>query len=607
MLANRPWFLRTLMAGALVAAGLLATRARSVRAVSVVGDGTPQSCTEAALDAALALGGIIEFSCGPAPHTIPFTGQKSISVDTSIEGGGKITLDGQDAHRLFVVTDGTELTLVSIVLTNGYSSGDGGAISNSGTGTLILLNTTIRDSQAGASGGAIVTYGPLFIIQSVLENNQALNGGALYPRWPAAQTTIEDSVLRDNHATDASNGWGGAILAWDGAAVTILGSDIYSNTARDGGGIYNFSNSMVTLEAGTQVRDNFAANHGGGLYNAGLAIANLSEASLSGNEADYGGGLSNAGKATLTDVAISGNSGIFGGGLYNAGTAELTNVTLNDNSGGEHGGGLYNADTAELTNVTVSGNTASTFGGGLFNDDLVILINVTLSGNSANVTGGGLYGNGGEMWVENSIVANSPTGGDCAGILINAGFNLATDDSCGFDQVPDVLIGPLAANGGPTQTHALAAGSPAIDAANNDSCPAMDQRGVPRPLDGDGDNQAVCDIGAFEYQIPTTTTILADDPDPSQPGEPLAVSLSVTGALGLPTGVVTVTVSDDPQFCVALLVGELGSCALALSVPGTYTLTATYGSEGAFASSSATELHTVEASYRLSLPVILRD
>jgi hypothetical protein len=89
------------------------------------------------------------------------------------------------------------------------------------------------------------------------------------------------------------------------------------------------------------------------------------------------------------------------------------------------------------------------------------------------------------------------------------------------------------------------------------------------------------------------TAILADAPDPSLPGRPFTVSFSVTAAVGTPTGVVTVTVSDDSGSCRGLLVGGLGDCALTLSGSGTYTLTAAYGGDSTYAPSSDSEPHTV--------------
>ncbi len=436
----------------------------------MVGDGTPGSCTEAALDTALANAGRIAFDCGTAQ--IDLSSAKLISAGRIIDGGDTITLKGGGTDRLFVVDAGAELILRNIAMADGNSTGDGGAIYNEGI--LTLEDSTIRNSMAAASGGAIVSYGALTIRDSLLEGNSALNGGALYPRWSGAQTTIVNSVLRDNHATDSTNGWGGAILSWDGAQVSIEGSDIYSNTARDGGGIYNFANSSLYLAGKTLLRDNIADNNGGSIFNSG--------------------GMA------LTDVTISGNIANDGGGLFNdAGTAWLTNVTLNGNSA-DYGGGIANYAALNLTNVTVSGNTASSYGGGLRNYDAATLTNVTLSNNSAP-SGGGISMFGGTVTFKNSIVAYSPQGGNCGGApLTNDNSDkssLSSDNTCalagtGSMNGVDPLLMDLGDYGGPTQVHMLSPGSLAIDGVLGSDAPDTDQRGVARPQ-GNG-----FDIGAVE-------------------------------------------------------------------------------------------------------------
>jgi uncharacterized repeat protein (TIGR01451 family) len=136
---------------------------------------------------------------------------------------------------------------------------------------------------------------------------------------------------------------------------------------------------------------------------------------------------------------------------------------------------------------------------GIANFGTLTITNSTLSGNSANF-GGGIF-NDGTLTITNSIVANSPSGGDCAngaGTFTANGNNLDTDGSCpGFSHPTSdqVNLGPLADNGGPTDTHALLFPSVAIDAGDQSECTAnfitTDQRGLLR--------KAPCDIGAYEF------------------------------------------------------------------------------------------------------------
>ena len=104
------------------------------------------------------------------------------------------------------------------------------------------------------------------------------------------------------------------------------------------------------------------------------------------------------------------------------------------------------------------------------------------------------------MTVRATIVANSPTGGNCAGGVTNGDYNLSSDATCGFSDIPNVMLGPLADNGGPTKTHMPLPGSPAIDLVVT-GCPppATDQRGAARPVDGDHNGSPRCDAGATEY------------------------------------------------------------------------------------------------------------
>ena len=287
---------------------------------------------------------------------------------------------------------------------------------------------------------------------------------------------------------------------------------------------------------------------GGGVRNTGTVA--MTNCTVSNNITDYvnnggGGGIYNSGTATLTNVTVSGNTGSAayntqGGGICNTGIATLTDVTVSGNAAGNashasYGGGIYNDGTLTLTNVTVSNNvatggTASTDpgGGGIYNDTAgtVILADATISGNS--VPGGSGTGSGGggisnlavpgSFTLANSIVAgNTATnlGPDAYGNFASLGHNLVgkTDNSSGWkgtDLTGTIAsplapgLGPLADNGGPTQTMALLLGSPAIGKGSVGLIPSgitTDQRGLPRVVSG------IVDIGAYQSQPPVVTGI----------------------------------------------------------------------------------------------------
>ena len=227
--------------------------------------------------------------------------------------------------------------------------------------------------------------------------------------------------------------------------------------------------------------------------------------------------------ATVTNSTISGNTpGYSGsrGGVYNYGTLTLSNSTVSGNTGG---GVFSNGGTLTLTNSTVSGNTAGFSGGGVHNTSgTLTLRNSTVSGNTATAGpyggsyGGGLFSGYGKVTVSRSLVSgNTATSGpEIYGTVAANNFNLfgrsGNAGVVGFspgptDVIPTVsrsrILAPLAANGGPTRTHALVRGSPAIDAVQT-GCPPprTDQRGVRRPVDGDRDGERLCDIGAFEFR-----------------------------------------------------------------------------------------------------------
>ncbi len=280
--------------------------------------------------------------------------------------------------------------------------------------------------------------------------------------------------------------------------------------------------TVVTI-SGLTMRNGMATDIGGVLVEAGTSL-NISDSAVVDNETPGGtGGIGNRGTLTIVRSTIARNVSIDAvGGIGNSDQGVLTvtdsAIVGNRVDGEGAGGGISNVDGGRvtLTNVTVSGNDVLGNGGAI-NANLdpagfVHLNNVTIvdnrAGNPAGSTaGGGINAQGGEVEIRNSILAGNldrtetNPGDDCSGTVTSLGHNIIGDESeCTITAATgdligtgasaiDPKVGPLADNGGPTQTHALLAGSPAIDSAGP-GCPAADQRGAPR--------SGTCDRGAYE-------------------------------------------------------------------------------------------------------------
>jgi len=335
-------------------------------------------------------------------------------------------------------------------------------------------------------------------------------------------------------------------------SVTIVGLTVRNGSAgaQPGGGIRAFSSTLLLNDV--RVTASATDDVGGGVFVTSGSLTMVGSR-VDGNASTGGGGLMlaysvsqiitsviDANQATNPFDDFSGP----GGGIANAGgPLTLRDVTLSGNRADREGGGVYSAFTLGLYNVTVAANTADDDadgtgeGGGVYFTDAFVPGEVFTARNS--------------LIADNSDLSPISQHPDCSGPLTGGGYNLIGDATgCTLGGVltgnvlgSDPALGPLYGNGGDTLTHALLAGSPAIDAGNPAGCKeqngftlSSDQRGFPRPVDGDGNGSQVCDIGAFEAApgfIPPTAT-----PTPSRTATTTA---TVTATMVPPTATRTST------------------------------------------------------------------
>lgn len=374
-----------------------------------------------------------------------------------------------------------------------------------------------------------------------------------------ANLTLREAILLVNNGGDANAALGRALTSGELAQVDTSGDAFGTNDTIDfdaalSGGTINLSGTQLPITTSVAVNGLGAsqltidANNASRVFNidngtasqVAVAISGLtiSGGSISG---DDGGGILNNEQLTITSSTLSGNTAsLGGGGISNYGSLTVSNSTLSGNSvtvDAGVGGGILNGGTLTVTSSTISGNSAD-YGGGLYNNAMATITGSTLSGNSAN-GGGGLYNVGGTTDFSSSIISgntaalnlgneisrfsgvvnlnddnligdNSRTTAQALeGVTPGASDITATSDGSNPTGLTSILNATLADNGGPTLTHALALGSPAINAGS--SSESFDQRGAPFLRD-DGNG---VDIGAFELNLPASLVVdtLADEDD----------------------------------------------------------------------------------------------
>jgi len=389
----------------------------------------------------------------PGVTTITLTsGELVIDKNLTITGPGanRLTIQRSTrASRIFHISSSTAtVSIAGITISDGYTSDPGGGILS--VGVLTLTDCTISDNFSGTyagfseGGGVLNDHGTMAITGCTISNNyvEGIGGGVLNKN---GTMTITRCTISNNTADQSG----------------------YANEVSQGGGIMN--------------------NAGGSLI--------ITNSTINGNTSS----------AAYLD-AFGGHAYAYGGGVHNSGGMNMTNCTISDNlavgitsSDTGYGGGISNGGNLQINITTIAHNSATggagAFGGGIYRSGPTNLTrtNSTIIALNSASTGPDFTGGGALESIGYNIIGNNA----------DAVINSQPTDQIGTPGAPiDPLLGPLADNGGPTLTHALLSGSPAIDKGKSGGV-FVDQRRFHRPIDipgipnasgGDGS-----DIGAFEF------------------------------------------------------------------------------------------------------------
>ncbi|MCE9630525.1 MAG: hypothetical protein K8S94_07390, partial [Planctomycetia bacterium] len=368
-------------------------------------------------------GGAGTITLGSGLPTIAATSSAGTLAITG-PGAASLTITANNGNfRVFQVVSGGNATLSGMTVT-GVNSTDYGAIQN--YGTLAIDATTVANNSASLGGAGIYSH------------------------------------------------WGGAILSVSNSLITG------NSSSGSGGGIRNYSTATIT---NTVIVGNSAGGEGGGgLFHSDSVPITISNSTIRGNAASWGGAIrTNAtGRVTVDACELSDNaSNGDGGGIYGGGSADIavTNSTISGNRAQGVGGGIFNGRTVSVTNSTIASNAAAT-AGGLYNsyiESAVTIVSTILGDN-----GGGDYG----YRLGGGGTGPGTNGASTKNLVTQGSFAWATTVTSG-----QLNLGVLQNNGGPTRTQALVTGSAAISSTVLGT-PTLDQRGFTR---------TTADIGAYSY------------------------------------------------------------------------------------------------------------
>lgn len=451
------------------------------------------------------------------PQRITLTsGQLAVTDSVTVRGPGAdlLTISGNDASRVFAV-DGPgrlDVSLSGLHLTHGRMIGlhethVGGAVYVADE-NLTVTDCSFTANSAERGGGALgggEAGGTLIIRRSAFTGNTVQNSGGaigvLGDYYKATSVVLEDCTIANNSVIGS---YGGGVYTGSLVSLLVAGCTITDNRGSPGAGLVS-SNATIRDSI---VSRNQSTWDGGGVCGA---IVVFERSIIDGNTAFHGGGGIIVGTLTLLDSTVSNNQAQTGtgGGIVAGAIATIRNSTISGNSalsatGYCVGGAFFDSrggGSIVIENSTVTANTARSGSGGLVigssgsPETPVTITSSILTGN----TGTWAYDLGAGVDARVTLVQSA--------VGAASVYRLTAESRNNLPFGTDVRLGPLADNGGPTKTHALLPGSPAIDAGSNPAGLLFDQRGAYARFSG-----VAPDIGAYEVtaQIPSAVAVCPD-------------------------------------------------------------------------------------------------
>ena len=487
-------------------------------------DGVSGNCTLRDAAALAVDGDTITFDAGVTAITLS-QGIDLRAVTLTGPGSADLTITPlYSVDRMFIVSGTGDATISGLTLV-------GKPIKSVNRGNFTLDDVTLTGAFQ-TYGGALyaANSGNLAISNSTFANNGAILGGGAVFAYNSGSVTVANTAIENNTCTGA--GGGGLKMSGSVTDVMITSSSITGNTAHFGGGVESFATGRITI-LDSNISTNTASLAGAG----GLLVQ------TSGDPADM---------VWIERTTVDGNTtqpGFDGGGMnVTDHSLVMIDSTVSNNHAGNTGGGIAidRGNSVTINNSTITGNH-SRVGGGLYASHMPVTLNQsTIVGNTATDYAGGVWFYTSSLNLSGTIVSgNTAVGASDIGALYGAAINsdhslvgdvaglglssISVTDLGGTINSPMPGVSALADNGGPTKTMALVPGAPAIDAGPNPvasfSWNGFDQRGTPYVRVSNG----TADIGAFEVQA---------GPPPSSSTTSSSTS-STTSTTSLPTSSTT--------------------------------------------------------------------